>query len=160
MPRYSVTIAASADVSLAATSSTTATFSARGFSVVMYTSSRFNSGARIAANTARSEGTGATRSARSSPRLVGTLPFFGSVTTRASGLRRATCSLSRQASGRRMTIATLGASGRHLGAQAGRVDLDARAHRRRHRDLLQVATLRGSRLGSLQLVEDGAEVAL
>src|SRR3954454_21997164 len=43
MPRYSVTIAASAAVSLAETSSTTATFSARGFSVVMYTSSRFYS---------------------------------------------------------------------------------------------------------------------
>src|SRR3954471_8579828 len=44
MPRYSVTIVASAAVSLAETSSTTATFSARGFSVVMYTSSRFYSG--------------------------------------------------------------------------------------------------------------------
>src|SRR4051794_8190909 len=43
MPRYSVTIVASAAVSLAETSSTTATFSARGFSVVMYTSSRFYS---------------------------------------------------------------------------------------------------------------------
>src|SRR3954469_11953759 len=43
MPRYSVMIVASAAVSLAETSSTTATFSARGFSVVMYTSSRFNS---------------------------------------------------------------------------------------------------------------------
>src|SRR4051812_1777606 len=43
MPRYSVMIVASAALSLAETSSTTATFSARGFSVVMYTSSRFYS---------------------------------------------------------------------------------------------------------------------
>src|SRR5258706_8886467 len=55
MPRYSVMIAAWAAFSLAVTSSTTATFWARGFSVVMYTSSRFDSGARFAANTARSK---------------------------------------------------------------------------------------------------------
>ena len=72
MPRYSVMIAAWRCSSLAVTSSTTATFSARGFSVVMYTSFRFDSGARFAANTARSERHRCqTIGSRSSPRLVG-----------------------------------------------------------------------------------------
>src|SRR5690606_25467965 len=47
-----------------------------------------------------------------------------------------------------------------LGLEAVAVDLDAAAHGGADRDLLAVAALGRSRLGSLELVEDGPEVLL
>src|ERR1700741_5472958 len=131
MPRYSVTITAGAAKSLALTSSTTATFSARGFSVVMCTSFRFDSVLAVSEH-ARSEWRSATRSDHGSPRLVGA-PILHTRSRRRSASQRSSAS----------DLAWLWASAYRsdLGTQAVGVDLDAWSHRRRQRDLLQVATL-------------------
>src|SRR3954447_3670733 len=160
MPRYSVTIVASAAVSLAETSSTTATFSARGFSVVMYTSSRFYSWCSHCSEHREERGMvpdfrrvhlGWRDSSHSSTR------YFLGTNQRSSASDL--CGLGKTI-GRLAQMLWTMVGMTDLGAQAGRVDLDAWTHGRRDRDLLQVATLGGRRLGSLQLVEHCPEVAL
>src|SRR3954468_13419337 len=151
MPRYSVMIVASAALSLAETSSTTATFSARGFSVVMYTSSRFYSWGSHCSEHREERGMvpdfrrvhlgWRDISHSSHPAFLGT-----NQRSTASDL----CGSEK----------TTGTRPSDLWAQPGGVDLDPRPHGRRDRDLLEVATLGSRRLGSLQLVEHCPEVAL
>src|SRR3954447_3528015 len=160
MPRYSVTIVASAAVSLAETSSTTATFSARGFSVVMYTSSRFYSWCSHCSEHREERGMvpdfrrvhlGWRDSSHSSTR------YFLGTNQRSSASDL--CGLGKTI-GRLAQMLWTMVGMTDLGAQPGGVDLDPRTHGRGDRDLLQVATLRRGGLGALQLIEYRPEVAL
>src|SRR5436190_16075758 len=115
-PRYSVSTAAPAAENFSRTSLTTATFSARGFSIDCFSSS------------------GGSTTHYGKPSRATPPDVFG---TERTNLRREGVVL-----------------------QAVGVDGDARTHRGRERDLLQVPALGRGRLGPLQLVEHRPEVGV
>src|SRR5687767_14789080 len=115
-------------------------------------------------------GTASRSAMERAPRLAGRTHYPSAMDQRSSASNRicrartlpehlvsdTKCSQQRQLSvSRRGTLVSDTRSFR-VGLEAVGVDADAGAHRRRDRDLLDVAALGGGRLGALQLVEHGA----